>query len=46
MKITYESKLSKNYSIEELLLELGKIRKIVLANGKEIVSEIPIKRIK
>ncbi|MEM4058707.1 MAG: hypothetical protein QXZ12_08320 [Thermoplasmata archaeon] len=39
LKMIYENELSKN-SVEKLLLELGKIKKIVLANGKEIVSEI------
>ncbi|MEM5784778.1 MAG: hypothetical protein QXF15_03520, partial [Candidatus Aenigmatarchaeota archaeon] len=44
LKMIYESELPKNYSVEKLLLELGKIRKIVLANGKEIVSEITKKQ--
>jgi hypothetical protein len=40
----YDSKLSKKYSVEKLLLELSKIRKIVLANGEEVTSEITKKQ--
>ncbi|MGC8619392.1 MAG: hypothetical protein ACP5LA_02620 [Thermoplasmata archaeon] len=36
----YDSKLSKKYSVEKLLLELSKIRKIALANGKKVTSEL------
>jgi len=36
----FEKGLLKKYSLEKLMLELGKIRKIILVNGKEIVSEI------
>ncbi|MEM3334260.1 MAG: hypothetical protein QW745_08715 [Thermoplasmata archaeon] len=42
----YKSELTKNYSVEKLLLELKKIRKIVLGNGKKIVSEITKKQSK
>ncbi|MGC9124060.1 MAG: IS1634 family transposase, partial [Thermoplasmata archaeon] len=44
LKMMYDSKLSKKYSVEKLLLELSKIRKIVLANGKEVTSEITKKQ--
>jgi hypothetical protein len=30
--------------LEKLMLELGKIRKIILVNGKEVVSEITKKQ--
>jgi transposase len=44
LKMMYDSKLSKKYSVEKLMLELSKIRKIVLANGKEVTSEITKKQ--
>ncbi|MGC8681650.1 MAG: IS1634 family transposase, partial [Thermoplasmata archaeon] len=44
LKIMLDSGLSKKYSVEKLFLELSKIRKIVLANRKEIVSEITKKQ--
>jgi len=44
LKIMLDSGLTKKYSVEKLFLELSKIRKIVLANGKEIVSEITKKQ--
>lgn len=44
LKMMLDSGLTKKYSAEKLFLELSKIRKIVLANGKEIVSEITKKQ--
>ena len=35
-----EKELLKKYSLEKLMRELGKIWKIILINGKEVVSEI------
>ena len=35
-----EKELLKKYTLKKLMLELGKIRKIILVNGKEVVSEI------
>ncbi len=44
LKMMYDRKLSKKYFLEKLSLELSKIRKIILANGKEITSEITKKQ--
>jgi len=40
LKIMLEKELLKKYTLKKLMLELGKIRKIILVNGKEVVSEI------
>jgi len=40
LKIMFEKELLKKYSLEKLMLEILKIRKIILVNGKKVVSEI------
>ena len=39
-----ETKISENYTVESLLLELEKIRKIELQNGEVIVTELTRKQ--
>ena len=45
LKIMFEKELLKKYSLEKLMLEILKIRKIILVNGKEVVSEITKKKV-
>jgi len=40
LKIMLEKELLKKYSLEKLMRKQGKIRKIILVNGKKVVSEI------
>ncbi|MEM4308037.1 MAG: IS1634 family transposase [Thermoplasmata archaeon] len=44
LKVMQEKKLTEKYSVDSLLLELEKIRKIELSNGEFIVSELTKKQ--
>lgn len=44
VKIMLEKGISIKYSLERFMLELDKIRKIIIANGKEVISEITKKQ--